>query len=532
MAAVQIGDPLTQKRVSDFLLEAQAEGLYSSITDNGAGGLSSSVGEMATMTDGASIDLHRCPVKYPGLMPYELMISESQERMSLAVRPDKLEAFLSLAQKRGVLATDIGEFTDSGYLEVFYQREIVAKLDLHFLHESLPQMKLKALWDGPREREKWIGQSFKKLDQGVDGQFYSSALLSLLSSVNIASKESLVRRYDHEVQAATHIKPFLGKQADGPGDSGVIWLYPHGGEKQNAISLGCGMAPRISLWDPYVMGQFAVDEAIRNVVAAGGDIKRLCLLDNFCWPDPVKSRQNPDGDYKLAQLVRACYGLYDICCAYGTPLVSGKDSMKNDFRGKNLKGEDLTISILPTLLVTAMSALKVDQSVTTDFKSQGDLIYLLGDDGEGLLGSEFGELYHLSKEEKLPKINLSTNKLLYETYQRALSYKIIKSCHDISDGGLAVAVAESSIGGRLGACLMLDELNMSEFLFNEAPGRFVVSISPNAQNFFEKHFSKLPWRLLGRVTKNDQFCVFKDQQELFSVGLEKIVAAWKGGSLT
>ncbi|TDJ07230.1 MAG: phosphoribosylformylglycinamidine synthase [Deltaproteobacteria bacterium] len=526
--AVQIGDPLTQKRVSDFLLEAQDHGLFSSITDNGAGGLSSSVGEMATMTGGARMDLSLCPVKYPGLMPWELMISESQERMTVAVPEKDLAAFLDLAKRRGVDATNIGDFNDSGRLEVYYGDEIVADLNLDFLHESLPPMQLKANWNGPVMRKTWIPRDNREVIPSMTGaDFFENTLYKLLNTPNIASKEPWVRRYDHEVQGATHIKPFVGKKSDGPSDCGVIWLYPHGGEKENAINIGCGIAPRISLWDPYVMAQYAVDEAVRNVVVSGGDIDHLCLLDNFCWPDPVQSPKNPDGDYKMAQLVRTCSGLYDICNTYGTPLVSGKDSMKNDFRGKNHKGEELTISILPTLLVTAMARSKIASTVTSEFKAPGDQVYLLGEEGQGLAGSEFAELYKIS-EEKLPGVNLEANKKLYKSYYLACQQGLISSCHDLSDGGLATAVAESCIGARLGVALDIAGVeDKLDFLFNEAPGRFLVSVKKENKEAFEKHFGGITYKFLGEVSLSDSVEVSIDGDKILNASMDKMLTAWK-----
>ncbi|RLA63368.1 MAG: phosphoribosylformylglycinamidine synthase [Epsilonproteobacteria bacterium] len=529
--AVQIGDPLTQKRASDFLLEAQDLGLYSSVTDNGAGGLSSSVGEMATMTGGVKVDLSLCPVKYPGLMPFELMISESQERMTVAVPEKDMQAFMDLAKRRGVEASDIGDFNNSGKLEVYYGKKIVADLNLHFLHDSLPPMQLEANWDGPRDRKTWIPRDNREdVPENKGSEFFESTLLKLLNTPNIASKEPWVRRYDHEVQGATHIKPFVGKEADGPSDCGVLWLYPHGGEKDNAINIGCGLAPRISLWDPYLMGQYAVDEAVRNVVASGGDIDHLCLLDNFCWPDPVKTKKNPDGDYKMAQLVRTCSGLYDICNNYGTPLVSGKDSMKNDFRGKNHRGEKLTISILPTLLVTAMAKSKITATVTSDFKAEGDLIYLLGEQSVGFAGSEFAELYKVS-DEKLPEINLDANKKMYQDYYQACQLGLIKSCHDLSDGGLVTAIAESSMGARLGARVEVDgEQDKVNFLFSEGPGRFLVSVAPESKESFEKHFADVSYKSLGKVTSGDLVEVNMDGEQVLNTSMDKMITAWKRGN--
>jgi len=504
-AAVQIGDPLTQKRTLDFLIEARDQGLYTCITDNGAGGLSSSVGEMAELTGGVEIDLARAPVKYPGLNPYELMISESQERMTVGVPESKWVEFSDLARRRGVDATDLGKFTDNGFLKIYYNGEVVANLNLDWLHGSLPSMELKAVWDGPRKRVTWNSLDRRKSLPEDKKIMIEGALLKLLSSPNIVSKEPWVRRYDHEVQASTHIKPFVGKECDGPSDSGVLWMGPHGGEKGSAVSVGCGINPRISLHDPYYMAQFAVDEAIRNVVVTGGDLDYLCLLDNFCWPDPIKSTKNPDGEYKLAQLVRACVGLYDICLSYGTPLVSGKDSMKNDFRGKSKSGDPLTISILPTLLVTAMAKVDIRYTTTSDFKQAGDLIYLIGETSTGLAGSELSEIYHVDEklDSTLPAIDLDKNKALYYSYKKALEQNLIQSGHDVSDGGWPVALAESCIGGRMGARLTMDTENPLEDIFSEGPGRFVVSIKKENKDKFESLFKNINHRQLGEVNSGE-----------------------------
>ena len=538
VSMVQIGNPLVQKRMADFLLIARDKGLYSSITDNGAGGLSSSVGEMATATGGASLDLSLCPVKYPGLKPYELMISESQERMTLAVPPEKINDFLSLAEKMDVSATDLGHFDDSGYLIVTYKEKIVARLSLNFLHESLPPLQLKAVWDGPRKRPYWgytrRQKNFEKEKEKSD--FYQTTLLSLLSSYNIKSKENWLHRYDHQVQGATCQGPYAGLgsrkhigKGKGPGDGALVWLYPHGGEKKNIIALGCGMAPLISVFDPYLMAQFAVDEAIRNVVASGGDPETCCLLDNFSWPDPVESRDNPEGTYKMGQLVRACQGLHDICLAYKTPLVSGKDSMKNNFKGKNRRGDPISMSILPTLLVTAMAKGTLPFTCTTPFKREGSSVYLLGQNSHGLEASEFSTLFDL-KNQPLPSLDISLNKKLYTHLHKAIKHHLISSCHDLSEGGLMVALTESIIGGSYGAVIDLnldeDPIGTSEFLFGEAPGRFIVSVYPESIDLFEKHFKEFPCTYLGQV-KGSELIVNNRSRSLINVNILDLENAWR-----
>ena len=518
--AVQIGDPLTQRRVMDFLLEAREQGLFTCVTDNGAGGLSSSVGEMAILSNGATIDLALAPTKYPNLRPWELMISESQERMTFAVSPTCLNDFLSLAQKRGVVATDLGMFTDSGLLEVFYDGHMVGCLDLEFLHESLPQMHLSARWNGSMERTSWID-----IDQRRDPNAMSwiDKLMLLLSRPNVQSKESWVRQYDHEVQGATVVKPFGGQTQSGPNDSGVLWLHPHGGAKNTTISVGCGLAPRLSLYDSYIMAQMAVDEAVRNIVATGADIDQACALDNFCWPNPILSEGVPDGDLKLGQLVRCCEGLYDICKAYGLPLVSGKDSMKNDFHGRNGHGEPLSISILPTLLITAMGRGHVERIQTSAFKQVGDCILRIGLPHAGFIGSEYAE--HFRSHQSLPvKIDMESNLRVYRWVRDALAQSWLQSVHDISDGGTLCAVVESCMGNTLSATLTISDDDQT--LFAEGAGGFVVSVSPADLSTVIGSLEdmNIPHMQLGLVTDTGRLEILN-----MSVSMTELTNAWRRG---
>lgn len=526
--AVQIGDPITQKRVMDFMMVARDRGLFSSVTDNGAGGLSSSVGEMAELTNGAHVDLSKCPTKYPGLKPYELFISESQERMTFSVLPSKASEFEALAVEYSVSASDIGEFTDSGFLEICHGVELVAKIDLDFLHNGLPKMKLTGEWTGELyDRENWHKGSAKEDFNGVDNRsFFEKQLIKLLARPTIASKEEWVRRYDHEVQGATHIKPFGGKNGEAPNDSGVVWLAPHGGEKENAIAIGCGIAPRLSMYDTYLMAQFAVDEAFRNIVASGADPETVCLLDNFCWPDPIyHSEKNLDGNHKLAQLVRACRGLSDICEEYGAPLVSGKDSMKNDFRGKNGYGEDIKVSVLPTLLVSAMGKSSVSHSQQSSFRSADDLVYLIGGKGSGLLGSEFLENIAIENS-ALPSIDIKKNYERYKTIHKGVKEDAFVSLHDVSEGGLAVALAEGCFGNELGVQVELNDDNLMDVLFNEAPGRFIASIKAKDVELVESLFGE-DALLLGKVTSENNLLINNKSETLIKKDINELQKAWR-----
>ena len=314
-----------------------------------------------------------------------------------------------------------------------------------------------------------------------------ACLLKLLANENIASKAAWVEQYDQEVQAATHIKPFVGKRQRVPGDGAVLGLAPHGGEETNAIAIGHGLAPTLSLHDPYIMAQYSVDEAVRNVVAMGGDIETLCLLDNFCWPDPVQSKNNPEGSYRLGQLVRACRSLYDIGLAYGTPLVSGKDSMKNNFKGFDRGGRPLDMAILPTLLITAMAKTDVRFTTTPEFQNPGDVVYCLGGTGrETLLGSELAELFELPPETLPPLCDLSAadlalNARLYRTLHTSLRAGEIQSCHDVSEGGILVALCEGLFEGRLGLNLQVEAPNPLTTLFHQGPDDWSLAFPPTGK---------------------------------------------------
>ncbi len=540
--AVQIGDPITQKRLADFLLEARDLGLYTSITDNGAGGLSSSVGEMASGTGGARLDVSRAPVKYPGLQPYELVVSESQERMTFSVEQAKLPAFLLLAKRRNVEASVLGEFDDSGFFRVDHGGRTVALLSLDFLHEGLPPMVLKAKWEGPQEESQWSRRPElpEVSETGLNSRaLHEQALYALLARWNVRSKEEWVRRYDHEVQAATLVKPFVGVEAKGPGDAAVIWLAPHGGEEKAGVSISCGLQPKLSRFDAYLSAQHGLDEAMRNAVAVGADPDQMCVIDNFCWPDPLPSERNPDANHKLAQLVRANRGLYDLAKAYGTPFVSGKDSMKNDFIGRGRLGKEIKISALPTVLVTAMGKVPdVSKTVTSDFQKEGDAVFLLGRSFRGMGGSELADAFALPTSVGMGPVpvNGPENMRLYRTLFRAISGGLVRSCHDCSEGGMLIALAESAIGGMQGVEVELEQLDgelkefggsLAEFFFNESPGRFVVSVPPEREEDFRKIFSGQYCLRLG-IVHSEVLRFARHGLVVLDVPVREARRAWRG----
>ena len=587
-SAVQIGDPITQKKMIDFLLEARDEGLLQSLTDNGAGGLSSSLGEMAEESGGIEVDLDRCPVKYDGLTPWEIWVSESQERMSAAVAPDDMKRFLELAALHDVEATAIGTFTDDGTIVLRWEGRTAGFLDLAFLHDGLPTMELRAQWIPPQRRgprpAEHAGPASRGNEKGPDappaGDFRIPArsprapeqvappplrdqLLTLLRDPNIASKEALIRRYDHEVQAGTVGKPFVGPAADGPSDGGIVRPRRN---SSRGLTVTHGICPRYGDWDSYRMAVCAVDEAFRAHIGLGGDPARAWVLDNFCWPDPVESEKTPDGAFKLASLVRAARGLADACLSYRLPIISGKDSMKNDARS----GER-TISVRPTLLVSLLGIVEnVAASLSSDFADPGDAVYLLGRSRGELGGSSWDRCFGAPWEPS-PLPDLAESRELYRTFASCVQEGLVTSAHDLSDGGLAAALAESAVGGRTGVSVDISTLSLdpvlespeitsgepvdtpvyakspalesqrdgthpasshqppdrrTRLLFGESAGRLLVSVTPASCSEFEAAFSHLPCTRIGTVEDYARMRIVDGDSCVLEVTTEELVAAW------
>ncbi|MEJ5376264.1 MAG: AIR synthase-related protein [bacterium] len=515
VTAVQIGDPITQKKMTDFLLLARDQGLYNAITDNGAGGLSSSVGEMARDPGGCELHLERAPLKYQGLAPWEILISEAQERMTLAVAPEKIERFLELARRMGVEATVLGRFTDSGFFHVLYGGKTVAYLHMDFLHEGVPRMELEARWSPPVHEE----PSFP-CPENLTGE-----LLGLLGRLNICSKQTVVRQYDHEVQAGTVVKPITGAMDDGPSDAAVFRPLL---DSLEGVVVAHGICPRYSDIDTHAMMGCAVDEALRNYLCVGGALERLGGLDNFCWPDPVESDKTPDGRYKLAQLVRANQALYESCVAYGIPLISGKDSMKNDY-----KVGDLKISIPPTVLFSLIGKIPdVCQAVTMDVKRPGDLVYVLGLTRQELGGSEYYAM-HGFVGNSVPRARPQEFILYYTSLERAMRKRLVASCHDCSDGGLGVAIAETAFAGGFGLRLQLSRvpaqgvLRDDHLLFSESQGRFVLTVHPENAREFEKIMCNAPLALVGEVSSGPELVIEGlDGREVIRASIMQLKEAW------
>ncbi|MGL1861010.1 MAG: AIR synthase-related protein [Pseudodesulfovibrio sp.] len=513
--AVQIGDPITQRKMYDFLMRARDRGLYNAITDNGAGGLSSSVGEMAEDSGGFEMDLAKAPLKYDGLKPWEILISEAQERMTMAVPSENLDEFMALSAEMDVESTVLGTYTDSGKYLTRYNDKIVTCLDMEFLHNGVPQMELKAVWEKPQIKDDVVPV--------VDDQ--EALLQKMLGRLNICSKEYVVRQYDHEVQGRSAIKPMVGVKADGPSDAGVIRPEL---ETEQGLVVSHGICPQYSDIDTYWMMANAIDEAIRNAVAVGGDVSYMAGCDNFCWCDPVQSESTPDGEYKLAQLVRANQALAHYCLGFGVPCVSGKDSMKNDYKGGGQK-----ISIPPTVLFSVIGVIPdVNKCLTSDFKKSGDGIYVLGLTRPEFGGSEVSQQLDFSNS-SVPQVDLLSAKLRYETMFAVTQAGLVNACHDCSDGGLGVTLAEMAIGGRLGADVDLSaiptngELNVTGLLYAESASRLVVTVPADKQAAFEAAFAGQVCECIGKVSDSSKLIGRLDDTLILDADVQELVGAFK-----
>ena len=525
-SAVQIGDPITQKKMIDMVLEARDLGLIQVITDNGAGGLSSSVGELAELTGGADLDLAAVPLKQSGLSKWEILVSESQERMTIGINPEDCEEFEKLAKLHEVEATAVGKFTDSGAFVVHYGDETVAHLPISFLHDGCPQLQLESEWQKPKHRP-IIFPSTDAVEMG-------KILSRLMARPNVASKEWWVRSYDHEVIAQSVIKPFCGVNHDAPGDAAVI--APIHGKTQGAV-ISNGIVPRYSDIDSYAMAAASIDEALRNAVCVGVDLELIAGLDNFCWPDPVESAKTPDGRYKLAQLVRANRALDEVCRAYNLPCISGKDSMKND---ATLDGEK--ISVPPTLLFSLIgNHSDVRKAVSSDFKQVGDMIYLVGETHQELGASELA--FMLRDESngesgiggRVPQIDTSRNLSLYHSLTKAMSNELVSSAHDCSDAGFAAAVAECCFGCDSGADLDISDIfhadiNLNDWgaLFGESLGRILVSVKPENSKLFEASMEGHECNYLGKVSSNDEITITNSNSPVLTASMSELRDSWKG----
>lgn len=512
-SVVQIGNPIMEKKIVDALLQARDRNLYRSITDCGAGGFSSAVGEMGEGT-GAEVHLESIPLKYDGLAPWEIWLSEAQERMVIALPPENLEELMEICESEMVEATVLGSFTDTHRLQVFYKGDIVADLDMTFLHKGLPQLVKKAVWLPHNHSE------MQSRDQTTDD--YTEDLCSLLSCPNIASKESVIRQYDYEVQGGVVIKPLVGINNDGPSDACVA--TPVLGSQKGVI-VANGINPKYGDVDPYHSAASAIDEALRNIIAVGGTLDKTALLDNFCWGNPDK----PD---RLGELVRAAKACYDIATAYGTPFISGKDSLYNEY-SDSTTGEQRAIPA--TLLISAICVISdIDKAVTMDVKSPNNLIYVVGNTHNEMGGSHYNGIHGFIGN-TAPIVRPDEGKLVMDTLSVAINEGLVRSCHDCSEGGIGVAAAEMAFSGGYGMSLKLDrvptgqEFPFDDFcLFSESNSRFLVEVDLINQNAFEKYMDGVSIGCIGNTTDLDEFVIFGNMgNRIVETTIDKLKSAWQ-----
>lgn len=519
--AVQIGDPITQKKLSDAIVkEARDMDLYNSITDNGAGGISCSVAEMARECGGCYVELDKVPLKYPNLEPWKIWISESQERMTMSVSPEKIEPLFDLFRRRGVEATIIGEFNDSGRCVVTMHGETIMDVDLNFLHDGLPEKHLKSTYTTPKNKEP---------DFPAPSNM-GETLLKMLKRNNICSYSYISNQYDHTVQAMTAVYPLQGP---GKVNNVATAVAPVLGSDK-AIIMSQGINPRYSDIDTYHMSACAIDTAIRNAVALGADLNYMALMDNFCWC-------SSDEEERLGQLKSAVQACYDYSTKFGTPFISGKDSMFNDFKGYNSKGEQVKISVPPTLLVSSLSVIDdVTKVVTMDPKTAGDIVYILGTTKDELGASEYFDMTEKgSVGNTVPKVQIDSSIALYKTFKKAVDKKLLASSMSVGLGGIGSALAKKSISAQMGMRVDLDKIPVAEeakgplqsrpdyLLFSESQSRIIVTVSPKNKEKFEKLFAKIPFAEIGQVTNDPSFIIRHRNEDLVNLSIKDLDEAYK-----
>jgi phosphoribosylformylglycinamidine synthase II/phosphoribosylformylglycinamidine synthase I len=522
-SAVQIGHPIHEKQVLEVVLRARDAKLYHAITDCGAGGLSSAVGEMAKDI-GARVQLETVPLKYSGLRPWEIWLSEAQERMVLAVAPSDWPEFKTICDGQDIEAISIGTLEPTGRLELYNGDQIVGSLTMEFLHDGIPRRHLHADWRQPTYTQQL------NVPEPID---LTPTLLALLAHPNIYSKADTIHRYDHEVQGGTALKPLVGVENHGPSDAAV--LRPHDTHPSTrGAALAAGVCPSYGELDPYAMAWAAVDETFRNLTAVGADPDQVSLLDNFCWGNA----NLPD---RLGSLVRCAQGCYDAAVAYKAPYISGKDSLNNEYADENGQRH----AIPGTLLISGLGIVPdVQQTVTMDLKQPGSALYVVGQTRDEMGGSHYALIN--GRNEGVPPQPVENALDLLRALHRAIQAGLVASCHDCSEGGIGVALAEMCLAGRLGAEIDTnyipgvnnitgDSLIQRDdvALFSESLTRFVVEVAPEHAAAFEAHFTAFPCARIGKVNSSGVLNIRgQRERDVVRVLVDALETAWRGETET
>lgn len=512
-SAVQIGHAVNEKKALDVLMRARDLGLYNAVTDCGAGGFSSAIGELGSET-GARVRLERALLKDTRIEPWEIWVSESQERMILSVPKGKLKRLAAILDAEDCEYCVLGEFPGDGRLLVTFGGEPVADLPMEFLHGGVPN------FEKPASRRR-VKVSSKKPSAPA---YWAGALKALLAHPNVCSRRSVITQYDHEVQGGTVGKPLQGRYGDGPGDAAVIWpqaatLDP---ADMHGFAVGHGFCPAVGRIDPYQMALHSADEAVRNLLCAGADVRRTALLDNFCAASP----RDPE---VMGDLVQAAEGCLAAALAYGAPFISGKDSFYNQSR--DAAGREYPIPL--SLLISATAPVKdVRRSLTINFKAAGGALFLAGRSLKGMGGSVYNELKD-SGNNAVAGLDLKAAAALYEAVRRAMEAGCVRAAHDVSQGGLAVTLSEMAFSGGLGAEVDLSAvarekgLSAVELLFGESPARLVVEVEPGREDEFRRFLKGLPAAFIGRVAGNTGLAVSDGGERLFFEDIDVLKACWQ-----
>ena len=529
-SAVQIGEPIVEKRVGEALERLRERGLYRAMTDCGAGGFCSAVGELGAAT-GVEVALEQAPLKYPGLRPWEIWLSESQERMVLAIPPARWPAARTALAEEGVEGAVIGRFTGDGRLRVSHRGHPVVDLPMATLHEGRPRATLTARWEASPSpaRRATVTTVYVEAEDGRAGRYDHSGrdpgelLLRLLAHPTIASKAEVIRRYDHEVQGATARGPLNAR--GGPSDAAVLAPVPG---SRRGLAVACGLNPWYGRVDPYGAALLTVEETLRNLVAAGGDPRRAALLDNFAWG-------NPNRPEVLGALVRAAEGCHDASIGLGAPFVSGKDSLYNEYRDP----DGVAHAIPGTLLITGVAIVPdVRRTPGTALRHPGDLLYIVGVTGAALGGSHLTLVDGAGRDDDLPVLDLGRSKRTLHALARAIRRGLVRACHDLSEGGLAVALAEMALGGGHGLRIDLARVPLGPgglhglpphiALFAETPTRFVVAVAPEDAAAFEAALSGVPVAHIGAVADDERMVIHgQGGVSLLDLDMTALRRAWE-----
>ncbi len=511
-SAVQIGNAIEEKRTFDAILEARDKGLIRAITDCGAGGFSSAIGEIGQKT-GVRVDLSKAPLKYHGLSPWEIWVSESQERMVLAIAKKDLKKLFSICKKYNVEASLLGNFTTDRKLKVYYGKKLIADLSMQFLHHGLPQRTMvgkRPNYSSREQGESRRSRQARTIKLPKTEKEWTQVLKKVLSHGNINSKEPIVRLYDHSVQGTNDLQSYGGENLDGPNDSPVLRPFL---DKKYGMIISHGLNPILNRIDPYYGSIWAGIEALSNYAAVGGNIEDASLINNYIWPFPDEE--------SLFSLDRSVDAVVDLMKAFKIPVISGKDSLSSTYR----KGE-LVIKIPPVLCMSVFGRIPdTSKTVTADFKKEGSVVCLVGSlDQDSMGGSVYFDVNNLLGD-SVPKIDLPQfGKTAKAIYKGIVNGEIL-SCHDVSEGGFITSIFEMCVGGDMGVSLKLKTKNrMDYFLFNETAGTFIVEIEN--KEIAKKLFKDINYKILGKTQKEKSIDVWSNKK-LFSANLKDLKKVWQ-----